>query len=451
MTAGTDPTSDAAPSPAPPSVLVLGADLQLRSVISHAWHEIPDDLNVVDFDVVVLNYVPLEEPNYANSIDTDSLPPTEQLIRHFFDGQTVTMAIGPPDLTYGRPLMKARADGFVPVRPATRKESGTEFTLDAYEGELNGYFECVDRWSWYCAPSSAPNDAVFDRACELLSVHANVAIPDIRPIATNRKGEPVAFEMRADLWHLDEYGTNELLKTSGRLLWFPSPTRCASDEAIRRLLTSVGIGAESPPPSWTADYLLPRHTDAAERVDSIAQRITDLGDELAQARRELDVEARFVHLLYEQGEPLEDVVHDALRELGADITRPETSGGNDGHLIEPAGRRGVLEIKGKSGVIGVRDMRQLRHWVTQAETDDPGTDFKGLFVANAHRDAPVDERSESYDINAAKLASRWGLALITTTQLFQALRNDQKGELDREAFWDAVFDANGIVTVDDPT
>jgi hypothetical protein len=48
------------------------------------------------------------------------------------------------------------------------------------------------------------------------------------------------------------------------------------------------------------------------------------------------------------------------------------------------------------------------------------------------------------DIGKVQTARQFDLRLMTTAQLFRALCTHQRGELDVAAFWDAVFNTNGV-------
>ena len=58
--------------------------------------------------------------------------------------------------------------------------------------------------------------------------------------------------------------------------------------------------------------------------------------------KQLEMETRFLKLLYEQGEDvLEPVVREALQELGAQVTPAQQPGHEDGRLTDPFGRNGI--------------------------------------------------------------------------------------------------------------
>jgi hypothetical protein len=168
---------------------------------------------------------------------------------------------------------------------------------------------------------------------------------------------------------------------------------------------------------------------------------------LITTREQLEETTRFRRLLYEQGEDgLEPVVRDALRELSAQVTDPEQPGREDGRLVDPSGRNGMLEIKGKTKALGIRDVRQLDQWVRDAMAEEEW-EGKGLLIANTYCGDPLEQRKEPFPQRSSRLAKRFGQCLMTTTQLFRALCSHQRDELDVEAFWDAIFNINGVCSL----
>ncbi len=93
--------------------------------------------------------------------------------------------------------------------------------------------------------------------------------------------------------------------------------------------------------------------------------------------------------------------------------------------------------------MGVENVRQLQGWALDAMSE--GWEGKTILVANAHRDVAPDARPGSTADNAARFAERTGAAIVTTVQIYEALRQQQIGDYDAAGFWDALFDADGLV------
>ncbi len=261
----------------------------------------------------------------------------------------------------------------------------------------------------------------------------------MKTIAQTRFGGLIAFKMRYQVLHRN---TDDLLATSGSMIFLPPPTELSTAEAITELLRDrYGIGTEKEAPKWTQDYTLPRIELARETMRTMQRQIDQLKLNHERAEAEANHESRFLGLLYEQGDDgLEPLVRDALRILGAEVIDPQRRGQEDGRLIDPFGRKAVLEIKGRDNQLPLKDVRQLIDWVSQLQTEGWN---KGILIANLFRNSPPSERENIYASNSLQRATMHHLALVTTTQLFRALQSHQTGTLDLQGFWDALFRAKG--------
>ena len=103
----------------------------------------------------------------------------------------------------------------------------------------------------------------------------------------------------------------------------------------------------------------------------------------------------------------------------------------------------MLEIKGRTGSLRLSDVRQLDQWVRDAVANE-GWRSKGMLIANMHCADPPSQRQHPFPDNCVRTAEQFGLCLITTTQIFQALREHQRGGVDLAAFWDTIFATNGV-------
>jgi hypothetical protein len=70
---------------------------------------------------------------------------------------------------------------------------------------------------------------------------------------------------------------------------------------------------------------------------------------------------------------------------------------------------------------------------------------RASWVANAKLGEPPHERQDIVASNAERFSKRMEVAILTTSQLFEALRLEQLGQFNPMEFWDKVFDASGLV------
>lgn len=397
----------------PPRVLVLGSDGYGRGVAAHRWDRLPGGLNVADYEMVVLDF--------ASAVDQEvkvPLPDVAQFVRLSFSRGTI-FAIGDPDT-----MMTGQQDArwWFPLEIDVTRESG-----DVVEPERGWefWFESNVGFAWGLPPSQSVPYA-WNRGQPSTSVN-------LVPIASTRYHLPVAVEISLRV------GT----EVSGVSYWLPLPTELSPYDAVSLLLREkLGLNQIATIPTWMAGYRLPAEVAADDALREAKEAVETARAAEEEARRHLDHENRFRALLYATGQELEAVVHDALRTLGATI-EPPSSDKDDGRLVDPTGRNGMLEIKGVKGSVGVEHVRQLQGWALDAETT--GWEGKTILVGNALRDVPPSERAETVADNAAKFAARHGTVIVTTGQIFEALRRLQHGEGGSTSeFWDALFCTNGV-------
>lgn len=126
------------------------------------------------------------------------------------------------------------------------------------------------------------------------------------------------------------------------------------------------------------------------------------------------------------------------------MIRPaDQEGIEDGLLVRTEGEA-VLEIKGRKGPIKQEDVRQVVQWAADAKGRD-GVDYTPLIVGNAYCETPPSQRGEPLAPNALEYARNSGVVVLTTVQVYEALRQHQEGNFDEAAFWKAVFSARATV------
>lgn len=407
-------------------VLVLGSDLGIREVTSFKWWNVPDDLNVADFDVVILNLVSLEPLAERVFFDEKKLPDRDQFLELLFSEGGEVLAIG----QLGKSVRGLPNTWWLPYPPDYRRETGT--TLCVEDESFAEYLSHVSEWKACFTGHYGPAKFSMHRLQEI-SPQASTLEVYGQPIATTRYGKSLAvrFTYRA----LDERA-RVILAESGNAIWLPPPTDLMPEEAIRLLLASrYGVAARSTQPDWTAKYKLPDEHEAEAQVDEKLQAAQLAARELKDARAQLDSARGYKALLFEQGKAvLEPLVRRALQDLGAQVSPPLEEGREDGRFIAPGGWEGILEVKGSTGSLRLRDVRQLDQWVRDAVAEDE-RDYKGVLVANTHRGTDPAMRGEPFPSKCIKAASRFDLCLMTTTQLFRAIYQLQEGAFDSDAFW----------------
>jgi hypothetical protein len=429
--------------------LVLGSNGHGRQVEAHTWDQLPADLNIADFDRVVLDFVPFEEDEeLARGIDPARLPSTDQFARLLFSGAEV-IAIGNPSTVVGggTPVV-----WWLPMQINVVAEAGEIRNVD-YPWEA--YFEHTKHYSWYFDHLARGSNVTLRYALNALHPNASGLAVDPDPIARTRFDKGVAVKWALMAVDLETYvGENRYqgLRQSGPIIWLPGPENISHGDAVDLLLRErYEIALETREPDWLAGFVLPREVPMREE----AQRNLDLAQTAylayTQATERATTEGRFKKLLYETGEDaLEPVVRDALRALHAIVNDPETRGREDGTIIGVPGHpeaHGTLEVKGRRGSLKLSDVRELDQWVRDQL---PERESKGILIACLRSDDQPHERHDLFPPNCVDLAEKANIALVTSTQLFEALRRHQLGELDLPDFFASVFAAAGLAELPEP-
>ena len=271
---------------------------------------------------------------------------------------------------------------------------------------------------------------------------ANTIRPSTASLAETRFHRSIGFR----LW-FDASGKrgNTL---SGDIYWLPETTEISVSESIDLILRDrYRLVFERIAPQWIKSFQLPSQITIIESIQEKEKMVMDLTDKLENDRLALDQESRFLKMLYEQGEDvLEPIVRDALRNLGAKVEEPKQRGKEDGRLIDISNRRGMLEIKGRTGNLRLSDIRELDNWVRNAIANE-SWHSKGIMIANLQCNKAPDKRKNTIPRNSLEAAENFDIIILTTTQLFHALVMDQNGTLDRNFFWDQVFSSKGICSL----
>jgi len=228
-------------------------------------------------------------------------------------------------------------------------------------------------------------------------------------------------------------------------MWLPETTEVSVSEGIDSILRErFDIQFERPEPAWISGFRLPSAQLILSEIAEKEVAKQSIENDLVNARLRLSQASRFSKLLYETGEDvLEPIVRDALRRLGASVTDPEVKGREDGRLIDPFGRQLMLEIKGRSGTLRLSDVRELDNWVRDAMAIE-GWESKGLLIANLQSEKSPIERKDFIPRNCSENAARFGISILTTFDLFNALVSLERNELDQKWFWDVLHKTNGV-------
>ncbi|MDX6529994.1 MAG: hypothetical protein QOH41_2284 [Blastocatellia bacterium] len=423
-------------------ILVLGSANHTKLVTAYAWDKLPKNLNIADFDVVILDLTPFQSRAFAGGMNVDLIPDFRQFARLIFSADSEVIAVGSPNFQLGsNPYLDSH--WWLPMEPLFFYEDGE--TTRNVRKEFEFYFSLVRHWSFYYHAASHKPYLMESYAAVAHPNADSISLISTLPLAENRFQRPIGFSMSFGLFR-----RGSPLKTSGVVYWLPEPTEVSTVEAIDLILRErYGLRFETVAPDWIRDFSLPDQLPIAEQISNRESTIREAFAQLQAARERLTAASRFQRLLYDQGEDmLEPIVRDALRALGATVYEPKQRGREDGRLLDPFGRQGMLEVKGRTGNLRLSDVREVDQWARDAVADEEW-ESKAILVVNLQCQQNPAARKDLIPTNCASAASRFGISILTTSQLFQAIVADQEGNLDRKEFWDSVFAANGMCGLPD--
>ena len=445
--------------PAPPRPR-LGRAWSRHRVRSHRWDKLPSELNVADYDVVMLNFAAFEDRELAEGFPQERLPGVESMARWSSGAEVI--AIGNPSTLIGslrengftRSIeTRDRCDYWLPVEISVEENTGTQYDVEAEEWA--SFFEHLSGWRWFATgyvPSCyyAPTEylqPVTDKAHHLFAA--------FQPIATTRFGKQIALRvhLRAIRYgrFLESYSgmaegdprSAELVLEAASVFWLPAPDPVSVEDAIDAILAErYGIARVARVPDWVVAYSLPAEAPIASEIALMEQERQDVEQRMSEARTCAAEAARARLCSTEAARTTSSDCSRTLRELGAGVEDPEAKGIEDGKLFRGEGQA-ALEIKGQTGSINLQDVRQVVQWETDATAKD-GINYKPLIVGNPHCDKPLEAREQFLAPNAAAHADTPALGVLTTAQLFEALSQKQAGSFDEAHFWEVVFETVGV-------
>jgi len=423
-------------------ILVLGHRLETRAVESYPWYARPKDLNVTDFDILIVDLTPFQ----GGGVGIAALDiPSDQFRRFLIRPDARLFVIGSinPPTTGTLELGLTRLGS--PVEIDMRVEIGE--VLRNVDSKLEGYFKLLlPRWSRYVERTEERSSSTF---ASLLFGGPAVLTHNIEALAETTFGRSIAFGLRFIARRNPDQG-----QESGSLIWLPPPTEADSVESVMWLLRNLfQVCIEKPLPGWTDAFQLPGERETRDRIRQHEGGITAAKRAIEEEEQRLNDLLRFKRLLYEQDDALETVVWAALRELGGKVTEPAVKGRDDGQLEDPSGRRATLEIKGRTGTLRLTDVRQLEQWRGEAEEESEKKGLgkvKGILIANLQCETSPEGRRDTVPPNCLELIARYGFSLLPTTQLFRALADHRSRLLNVDAFWKQLFETVGVTTFPEP-
>jgi hypothetical protein len=416
----------------PRKVCVVGSTGH-RHVTCIGW-ETTDDINLVDFDVVVIVVGTLAEPTWPKAKRFCS-----QLARLLASGGNV-LVFGDhwasTAFAQSRDLYSTNY-AWSPINLTTTRESGD--TIEIMENRFPKLFSQLVSWDFYY---TVPDNGNW-RTAELLEAF-NCDWSELEflpgPLILNRYNQPLAISLLPLLVNSQRpFGTFTLL---------PCIRQLDEREAVNLLLEDLlGLPQESLPPEWAENVPMPGTLEIQAEIDSKRARIEALEAEIAQHQREKQEIEKFKKLLYGDGKELEDIFSLCLEKLGGKVKEAKYS--EEEFILEYKGELYLVECKGVGKSIALGHVRQLLDYIVKFEEDE-GKPGKGILFGNAWKGLPLQERETastvSFPENVINRASAWGIALIDSMDFFHAYTAFLAGKVSGESILDRITGSTGVIS-----
>lgn len=429
-----------------PRILVLGSEGHGRGVRARYWVALSEQVNVADYDVVVLNFSRVSRPG-------EQMPTLDQFTRLIFGPESAVIAIGDPTKSFSSeaPLMgrgqpvttHLPVTWWLPVDLPAKIEKGE--AIRNLKQDWRFWFDHVTKYEWHFLDSPRQGDLWKTQQAASAVPGASHFVAEWSSLAETRYGQPIGISLTIYAVS-DQSSRPEIIAKSNPVLWLHASTELGDHEAIDLLLREFGgLQPEEAPPPWLDAFRLPNEHQAESEVHERERELGAAEEALSAAKQKAVQEGRYAQLLYAHGKDvLEPVVREALALLGGTVTAPRVEGIEEGRLSDARGRQAMLEIKGRKGQLRLEDVRQLHGWIWTA-IENEGWDGKGVLVANLKLEENPTDRTDLIAPNAERFAKEQHIAILTTTQLYEAVRQRQRNSLDESLFWEKIFQADGLV------
>ena len=159
-------------------------------------------------------------------------------------------------------------------------------------------------------------------------------------------------------------------------------------KSLDKIFEILGFNGPTPPPEWASNVKISRISHYEEKITKIENEITKQQQEKNKFSSQLEKLRNFRKLVYETDDELENTVMDALKLLGLSKVR-KGNPGKDDLLFDFSKNKTFslcsVEIKGITGSLKLRDLRQSNNWV-EDHMEYSKIKAKGLVICNTFRD-----------------------------------------------------------------
>ena len=259
-----------------------------------------------------------------------------------------------------------------------------------------------------------------------------------RTIAANGFDKPISFSVGYG------YSGGQGFKHSGPIVFLQPPNKTQSVEAaIKTLLSNIGFHIKTSAPAWVAEFKVHGEEEKVGEIDELRAEKQEIEERIKSIENEKGEIIRFKELLYEDSNPLRDIVWDTLEEIGFKVNKYDQN--KEDGSIEEDGNIMLLEVKGKNKSAARRDLRELDDWIEEY-LEREGREPAGLLVVNHYRLTHPNERDDPFPHDFKNYLARIGsrLCVITTLQLFDIYCRIKENALSKKVIRKRIMENRGI-------
>ena len=226
------------------------------------------------------------------------------------------------------------------------------------------------------------------------------------------------------------------------------------DESVNKIFEILGICQQTPTPSWALNIAIPGIPEIEKEIQGIDKEIQEKKDNKNTLCSKLEYLTNFRKLVYATGDELEEIVKNALELMGLSGIRTGKQG-KDNFLFDfnHNGNYSLcsVEVKGTSGSLKVRDLRQSINWVDDHQECDQ-IKAKGLVVCNTFVNDELQEsrtRRNTVSTESLKYAKNRGLCIVSSVVLLDFCEYILNGnEPDVKKIENAISNTDGILDLE---
>lgn len=330
-------------------------------------------------------------------------------------------------------------------------------TRKVIDDSFSHYFQFVKKWS-FCFEESEP-DYSHIRDIHNFYKGKYYVKPEMQIIAENRYKRPIAIILRYNLYQftsdskleqaiasVQAYKSYDKKRVflSGGIVLLPPPTEIDSREAINVLLEDLwGIQQKTPPPEGIDKILLPGEAEIKQGIKEELDKIGQLRTKISGLEARNKEITQFKQLLYETGDPLENICKLTLRQLGC-----KTDDSVEDFILITGDKEAIVEVKGREkGILREDGAMLAQNRSNYAIQNGKGIrEIKAILLGNPWRLVlPLEERAkkEPFSIHLVEDAHIEDMALVTTVELFRAYCEFLKGNISSDEIIEQLFSGVG--------